>query len=161
VPTTARGWLLELRLNTDWSGEKVLAESLTVGGIVLFPTYQPQPPAQVDPCSSANGVNRVYALSVDTGKPAIDFSGDATITNADLFTQIAQSGIAGEVTFAFEAVGSRTGQPGDDDDDDDESAVGVDALGRRAVCFVGVEVLRRCVLPGSVVRTFWQRVGAE
>ena len=33
----------------------------------------------------------------------------------------------------------------------------VDALGRRALCVVGVEVLQHCVVPGSVVRTFWER----
>jgi type IV pilus assembly protein PilY1 len=163
VPTSARGWRFELRLNDGWSGEKVLAESLTVGGVVLFPTYQPQSPSAVDPCSTANGLNRVYALNVDTGKPAIDFSGDRQITDADLSTQLAQTGIAGEVTFAFEAVERPPGNPTGGGQGGGNTGPGgrtVDALGRGAVCVVGVEVLRRCVLPGSVVRTFWQRVGA-
>ncbi len=157
VPTTASGWRLELRLNGGWSGEKVLAESLTVGGIVLFPTYQPQPPSAVDPCSPANGKNRVYALAVDTGRPAIDFNdtADDALTNDDLFTNINQTGIAGEITFAFDAIPLDRTPP--TDASDGNNARRVDALGRRALCVVGVELLQRCVLPGSVMRTFWQR----
>ncbi|MCB1624716.1 MAG: PQQ-binding-like beta-propeller repeat protein, partial [Pseudomonadales bacterium] len=159
VPTIASGWRLELRLNGGWSGEKVLAESLTVGGIILFPTYQPQPASTLDPCAPANGRNRVYALTVDTGRPAIDFDetgADSTPDNADLFTNIAQTGIAGEISFAFDAV-----PPNDDNQNELEqngnNARAVDALGRRAMCIVGVELLQRCVVPGSVMRTFWQR----
>src|SRR5262249_24803021 len=73
-PTTARGWKLELQLNGGWVGEKVLAEALTVNGVVLFPTYQPIAPADMDPCTPANGLNRAYALQVDTGHPAVDFN---------------------------------------------------------------------------------------
>ncbi|MBK6597339.1 MAG: PQQ-binding-like beta-propeller repeat protein [Proteobacteria bacterium] len=158
VPTTANGWRLELRLNGGWSGEKVLAESLTVGGIVLFPTYQPQAPSTLDPCSPANGLNRVYALSVDTGKPAIDFNdvdADSVPNNADLFTNLAQRGIAGEISFAFDAIPQDTDPLNDLDQSDNSRRT--DALGRRALCAVGLEVLDRCVLPGSVMRTFWQR----
>ncbi len=162
VPTTARGWFLELQLNGGWRGEKVLAESLTLGGVVLFPTYQPQEPSEVDPCSSANGLNRVYALTVDTGKAAIDFNDDDAISSDDLSTTIVQPGIAGEVTFAFDTSERPNGGSGNGGGGGSGSGLdGADALGRRAVCFVGVEVLKRCVLPGSVVRTFWQRVGTE
>jgi type IV pilus assembly protein PilY1 len=160
VPTTANGWKLELRLNGGWVGEKVLAGSLTVNGVILFPTYQPLPPSQLDPCVPANGLNRAWALQVDTGRPAIDFNHDQQITAADAFTQLAQTGIAGEVNLLFDATsgGSNAGTvaqgqaPG-------ATGAGVtrDALGRRALCMVGVEVLQQCVAPGSVVRTFWQR----
>ena len=164
VPTQARGWTLDLRLNGDLSGEKVLAEALTVNGVILFPSYQPTPPSQLDPCLPASGRNRVYALGVDSGRPAIDFNDDQQLTADDLFTDLAQSGIAGEVSFAYETVagsggggggggGGGSGQGGSNGD--------LDELGRRAICVVGVEVLRKCVQPGVIVRTYWERPGVD
>lgn len=160
VSTDARGWRVELRLNQGWSGEKVLAEALTAGGVILFPTYQPVAPDASSPCIP-NGQNRVYALSVDTGKPAVDFSGDQQITAADASTTLTQTGIAGEVSLMLESQVSSDSNNGDGEAGSDPGgAVGLDgrdALGRRALCMVGVEVLQKCVLPGSVVRSFWQR----
>lgn len=164
VPTAARGWTLDLRLNGDMSGEKVLAESITVNGVILFPSYQPTAPSQLNPCLPASGQNRVYALGVDSGRPAIDFNDDQQLTPDDLFTDLAQSGIAGEVSFAYESVsgsqgggvGGGGGGPGQGNGDP-----GLDALGRRALCVVGVEVLRKCVQPDGVVRTYWERPGAD
>ena len=156
VPTSAAGWKLEMRLNGGWSGEKVLAEATTVGGTILFTSYQPQASADADPCQPSNGVNRAYALRVDSGKPAVDFNEDETVDAADLSTRLTQSGIAGEVSIALESVRDPSaGGSGTD---------GLDLLGRRGFCVVGVEVLKRCVVPGSVVRTWWQRTadnGAE
>jgi hypothetical protein len=146
-----------MRLNGGWSGEKVLAEATTIGGTILFTSYQPEPPADADPCQPSNGVNRAYALRVDSGRPAINFNEDAAIDAADLSTRLSQSGIAGEVSIALESV--RNPAAGNDG-----GADGLDPLGRRGFCVVGVEVLKRCVVPGSVVRTWWQRTadnGAE
>jgi len=159
VPTDQRGWRLELRLNGGWSGEKVLAEALTVNGVILFPSYQPTPADRANPCLPATGLNRVYALGVDSGRPVIDFNDDEALTADDLFTELAQSGIAGEVNFAYETVtgtgggGGGGGGTGGDED--------LDELGRRALCVVGVEVLRKCIQPGGVVRTYWQRPEAD
>src|SRR5690606_1588098 len=97
VPTEQRGWRLELRLNGGWTGEKVLAEAITVNGVILFPSYQPTPPDRANPCLPATGLNRVYALGVDSGRPVIDFNDDEVLTADDLFVELAQSGIAGEV----------------------------------------------------------------
>ncbi|MGD9597606.1 MAG: pilus assembly protein [Steroidobacteraceae bacterium] len=162
VPTQARGWLLDLRLNGDLTGEKVLAEALTVNGAILFPTYQPTAPSQLNPCLPASGQNRVYALGVDSGRAVIDFNDDQQITPGDLFTDLAQSGIAGEVTFAYESVaGSQGGGGGGGGSGQGNNDPNLDELGRRALCVVGVEVLRKCVSPGGVVRTYWQRPGAD
>lgn len=160
VSTEARGWKLELRLNGGWVGEKVLAEALTANGVILFPTYQPTPPTQANPCVP-NGLNRVYALAVDTGKPAVDFNGDHTITLADVSTNLVQTGIAGEVSLLFESSVASNPNGGDAQvGDTGTGSAGIngnrDALGRSAICMVGVEVLNQCVLPGGVVRTFWQ-----
>ncbi|MCP5472608.1 MAG: hypothetical protein H7A18_11115 [Sinobacteraceae bacterium] len=155
VPTTARGWKLEMRLNGGWSGEKILAEATTVGGTILFTSYQPQSPDDTDPCQPANGINRVYALSVDSGRPAIDFNEDQALDANDLSMRLAQSGIAGEVGVALESVLSNG------TDGDASATDGVDPLGRRGFCVVGVEVLKRCVVPGAVVRTWWRRTADD
>lgn len=165
IPSTARGWRLELRLDGGWVGEKVLAEALTVNGVVMFPTYQPVPPDALDPCVPANGINRVYALQVDTGRPAVDFSDDQSITAIDVSTRLVQTGIASEVGFALETVVGAGGGSGSDGSGDGggggADGSGRDALGRRSLCYVGVEVLRKCVQPGGVVRTFWERTAED
>lgn len=164
VPTTARGWRLELRLNNGWVGEKVLAEATTINGVILFPSYQPTPAASANPCIPTTGVNRVYALNVDSGRPAIDFNDDEQISAADISTELAQSGIAGEVSFAFQAVSDAGGGTGGETGGDGSAGGGpteTDALGRISPCFVGVEVLKKCVRPGDVVRTFWQRTSDD
>lgn len=163
VSTSARGWRLELRLN-GWVGEKVLAEATTINGVILFPSYQPTPAATVNPCVPTTGINRVYALSVDSGRPALDFNDDNQITAADMSTELAQSGIAGEVSFAFQTATNVGGDPGGEDGGDGSTggeSGQTDALGRISPCFVGVEVLKKCVQPGDVVRTFWQRTSDD
>ena len=68
------------------------------------------------------------------------------------------------MSFAYETVagsggggggggGGGSGQGGSNGD--------LDELGRRAICVVGVEVLRKCVQPGGVVRTYWERPGVD
>jgi hypothetical protein len=153
VPAAAPGWKLELQLYGGWSGEKVLGEAITIDGTLLFTSYQPQSVGQIDPCQPANGINRAYALRVDEGKPAVDFNNDHQIDNHDASQLLAQTGIAGEVSLAIE---STAGQ----DPNRNGALAPVDALGRRALCVVGVEVLQHCVVPGSVVRTFWERRAA-
>ena len=160
VPTQARGWTLDLRLNGDMSGEKVLAEALTVSGVILFPSYQPTPPTEQNPCLPASGRNRVYALGVDSGGPVIDYNDDEVLDSSDLFTDLAQSGIAGEVSFAYESVASTEGEGGGEGSGGGGNQ-GLDELGRRALCVVGVEVMRKCVRPSGVVRTYWERPGVD
>ncbi len=147
VPSDARGWKLELDLNGGWNGEKVLAEGVTIDGTILFTSYQPVPASNVDPCLPANGINRAYALRVDTGRAAIDFNDSGAVDSADLSQLLQQSGIAGEISFVLENVG--------------RDAEGADPLGRRSFCVVGTEILGRCVVPGSVVRNYWRRVAED
>lgn len=149
VPQGAAGWKLEMRLNGGWVGEKILGEAITVDGTLLFTSYQPQAAGAVDPCQPANGINRAYALRVDEGRPAIDLNNDHVINASDVSQALAQTGIAGEVSLAVESTAGRA--------DPDAPLNGVDALGRRSLCVVGVEVLQHCVVPGGVVRTFWER----
>ncbi|MCS6946120.1 MAG: hypothetical protein NZM12_00720, partial [Steroidobacteraceae bacterium] len=149
LPAGAPGWKLELRRNGGWTGEKVLADAVTLGGTILFTTYQPVE-TPTDPCLPATGINRAYALKVDNAAPALDFNNDAQLDARDAFTQLATRGIAGEVSLVMESTRGRdNGPPGDGGP--------TDPLGRRSLCVVGVEVLHQCVDPGAVVRTYWRR----
>lgn len=152
LPRDTRGFKLELRLNG--AGEKVLSEAVTVNGSLLFTTYQPQAPGSVAPCGPAAGVNRAYALSVDAARPVIDFNDNLQIDDSDAWTRLSQTGIAGEITYLLE---TPTFAPGQGPAGGPVETGPRDALGRRGVCMAGVEVLRKCVPPGNVVRTFWQR----
>lgn len=161
-PRTPNGWKLELRIGGGgWVGEKVLAESVTVNGVILFPTYEPVPPAARNPCVPATGINRVYALRADTGAPGIDFNDDGNLTVADAFTRLPLTGIAGEVSVIFESDPSRIARDGEVVPPPPD-ANRRDSLGRRAICTVGgVLVLNKCVSPPDVVRTFWERTAGN
>jgi type IV pilus assembly protein PilY1 len=150
IPFDSKGWKLELSLNGGWVGEKVLAEATTINGTILFPTYQPRPPESAAPCAPGIGINRAYALSVETGRPTIDFNDNMQITQADAFTTLAQAGIAGEISYVLDTSAVPPNDP-------NQGRIPRDSLGRRGLCVVGVEVMRSCVSPGNVVRTFWQR----
>jgi type IV pilus assembly protein PilY1 len=153
VPSNAPGWKLELTLNGGWTGEKILAEALTIDGTILFTSYQPVAASALDPCVPSNGINRAYALRVDNGRPAIDFNDSGVIDIADMSTQLAQTGIAGSVSLLFENVNARDGEG--------VAPPGADELGRRGLCAIGPEILQRCVVPGSVVRSYWRRIADE
>jgi type IV pilus assembly protein PilY1 len=151
VPSNAPGWKLEMTLHGGWTGEKILAEALTVEGTILFTSYQPVPASNVDPCRPSSGINRAYALRVDTGLAAIDFNETGIIDVADMSTELQQTGIAGSVSLIFENLAASGGTAGQ----------GSDQIGRRGLCAIGLEVLRRCVAPGSVVRSYWRRIADE
>lgn len=136
------GWKLILPNQSGRSGEKVLAEATTVNNVILFTTFQPLEASAGDPCYPAN-INRAYAMTVDSGRPALDFNDDGTVDNDDLSVELSQSGIVGEISVALIRDGS-------DDPDDSPTEP-------PTVCIAGVEVLKKCVSAGGTIRTFWQR----
>jgi type IV pilus assembly protein PilY1 len=141
VTTTSKGW--KYTLNRNGRGEKVLAEAITVGGTILFPTYEPVDPGVQNPCAPTS-INRAYALTAFAGKPAINFRDDAgneALTNADVFINLNQQGIVGAINVAL--LRPRDGEEGGE--------------APRTVCLAGVEILSRCVDIGGTVRTYWQR----
>ena len=145
ISATAAGW--KLRFNgLSHSGEKVLAEATTVSGVVLFPSFDPGPPgAALGPCYPTN-TNRAYAISIDSGRPALDFNDTGAIDNDDLSTSLAQQGIVGQINVAVlnELAG-------------DDNGNGNNNGGASTICIAGVEVLKKCVGVGGTVRTFWRR----
>lgn len=146
VTPSDAGWKLVLPDQTGRDGEKVLAEATTVNNVILFTTFQPLSGGAADPCYPAN-INRAYAVTVDSGKPALDFNDDGVLDNDDLSVDLSQSGIVGEISVAL--IRNAT---------DDENALPTEPP---TVCVAGVEVLKKCVSAGGTIRTFWQRDDAN
>lgn len=67
VPDGSNGWKIEM--STDgWVGEKILADSVTVGGVIFFPTFTPTGVSEDDPCLPAT-LNRTWAVYLDSARP--------------------------------------------------------------------------------------------
>jgi type IV pilus assembly protein PilY1 len=138
------GW--KLKLEAD--GEKVLVEATTVGGIILFPTFDPGGPANENPCLPATR-NRAYIVQADTGRPYFQ----------DRSVALNQAGIAAELTVLPDrkdeepCTGDNCPPPckeGDENCPKDPDDPGT-------ICLSGVEKLQRCVPFGDAIRTYWQR----
>ena len=140
ITNADRGWKLSLNLQGSFRGEKVLAEATTVNNTILFTTYEPVATGQTGPCYPRS-INRAYALSAFSGKPAIDFNDTGEVDADDIFVQLDNtSGIVGEVNVALLRPTDRPNDPAP-----------------RTICLAGMEVLNKCVSVGGTVRTFWQR----
>lgn len=148
VPEGAAGWMLELRTGGSWLGEKALAEAVTANGTILYITFEPAPGSR---CADS-GRNRVYALRLEQGHPALDLDDDGRITDSDSSAQLEQHGIAGEVEL--QAPRSSSDGNGEPPVPDEEPG---DYGNSHMRCVVGAETLRFCVSVKSLQRTFWQR----
>ncbi len=98
-PALARGWFLELI-----AGERVVGDSLTIGGIIRFPTYNPLPATggsgacgNIVKCSSSAGVSRQYSVFYTTGDPYPIGAADRGQTQSDAMFITAETGyVAGD-----------------------------------------------------------------
>jgi type IV pilus assembly protein PilY1 len=79
---TYRSWYMNL--NENGQGEQVVTSSLIAGGLVVFSTNRPTPPA-ADSCSVSLGVARGYWVSLINGSGAIGVSGSCGGTRSDTF----------------------------------------------------------------------------
>jgi Tfp pilus tip-associated adhesin PilY1 len=150
VPEGTDGWRLELRLPSGFEGEKVLAESRTFNNVVFFPTYLPE--VRSGSCAPI-GSNRVYAVNIDNGAPVLDINRDGQTTITDRYTDIAQGGIAPEVSFLFprQLPGPTTPPP-------PGGPFPPGSGGRPVLCAVGLEILSGvCTSAGTPVRTYWRQ----
>lgn len=148
VPASAHGWQLQMRSGAAWLGEKVLAESVTLNNVVIFPSFSPTSAA--GPCGSTGGSNKMYAMRIVDGGPAIDFDRDGSVEDSERSVNLSQSGIAAELAVVIDRDDSRR-----DPNPDDPSA------NTNTICMSGVEVVKRCVSLRGVVRTHWSRSGAN
>jgi type IV pilus assembly protein PilY1 len=86
VPEYALGWRLDLT-----AGEKVVSESLTANGVILFTTFKAPAPGDNADCPPNCG-ERVYAVRADDGTAAIDLNRDLVITPEDRSSLLAAPG---------------------------------------------------------------------
>jgi type IV pilus assembly protein PilY1 len=148
VPTGSRGWKLLLNEGGSWIGEKVLADSITISGVILFPTFIPLGEDPTNPCT-ARMVNRAYAIRVENGRPNFDWDEDESLETSDRYTELKQSGIAAEISVLLNSRLIDDGTPTDPSDPPPEVP--------GTTCNSGVEILGRCPTTDSGVRTYWQR----
>lgn len=65
---TAKGWFIKL----ENEGEKVLGESTTYAGVLLFTTHQPTSSIQTnDPCKPSAGTGLLYAINLQDGTAVV------------------------------------------------------------------------------------------
>lgn len=147
IPAGARGWKLSL------PGEKVLSESRTFGGTVIFSTFSPG--ASNSPCEPGQGINKLYQLSIADASPVTNLDGIGSpeaLSLDDRSRTLAQTGIAPTPTFLFPSPEAAYGEEACDGDDC--SCEGDDCGIPPPRCIVGLEA---CDVDfgNPAVRTFW------
>ncbi|MCH9672368.1 MAG: hypothetical protein K0U93_13050 [Gammaproteobacteria bacterium] len=102
------GWYLRLANSNgsggfSYVGEKVLAESVTFGGTILFSTFTPPVTPLTPDCLPNQGDGRLFAVNVYDGSPVqdLDDSGSTTLTKSDRHVDLIRSGIPPGVTILF------------------------------------------------------------
>jgi type IV pilus assembly protein PilY1 len=96
--SSSSGWRMDLE-----TGEKVLANSLTVDGKVFFTTYKPDSNA-VNSCAPSQGVGRLYAVSAYNAAPVQNLDGTGTLENlalTDRYKTLTRGGIQPEPRLVF------------------------------------------------------------
>lgn len=93
-------------------GEKVLSDTQTFDGKVLFTTYTPSARSLGETCRASSGLSRFYMFSVFDGQPVqnLDEVGDETaLTPTDRYRELAQGGLAPTPVILFPELTSTTG----------------------------------------------------
>jgi len=136
IPTTAKGWKINLA-----QGEKVLSDSITFGGAILFSTFTPASSQAVSACTARTGTNRFYSVRSLDGRAFRDADADGEYETTDRFTDLDQSGIAPAPVMLFPTP--------------DPNCVGQECS-PPPVCLVGPE---SCGVPftNDPVKTFWMQ----
>ncbi|MEM7252260.1 MAG: hypothetical protein AAF493_12630 [Pseudomonadota bacterium] len=102
------GWYIQMAEEDGsggltFKGEKVLAESVTFGGTILFTTFTPPATPLTAECLPNQGDGRLFAIDLYNGKPIqdLDDSGSNTLTRSDRHVDLLRSGIPPGVTILF------------------------------------------------------------
>ena len=119
------GWYLRL---TN-SGEKVLAESLTLNNQILFTTYEPAP-AVASSCEASVGQSRLYVMNLKNATPNADRDNDGDVDKDDRVIELKHGNIPS--------------QP-----------VVVDTADSPPVVMVGTEPIDGVDTGQQVVKTYW------
>ena len=88
--TSEFGWYLDM----SGAGEKILGDSITVNGQIVFSSFRPD--ASVGACSTAIGSGSVYVVNVLDGSPTVDMDEDGELEVEDREKQLAHGGIPPE-----------------------------------------------------------------
>ncbi|MBU2963977.1 PilC/PilY family type IV pilus protein [Amphritea sp. 2_MG-2023] len=121
----SQGWYIKMT-NT---GEKVLAESLTINGQILFTTYEPAAPS-VSTCQPANGIARVYIVGVSDATPQGDLDEDDDVDKQDRVVTLTHGNIPSQPTV-------------------------VDTVDSDPTIMVGTESVPEVNTGQGVVKTYW------
>ena len=115
VSSKPNGWYIKLTDLTSgaFAGEKVLAESLTFDGKILFTTFTPVAAASSTACSPSQGAARLYVVDVTNAAPTENFDTvtdpkDGSKTRSDRAYNLVRSGIPPEVTVLFPGLDADT-----------------------------------------------------
>lgn len=101
----AKGWFIDLsETATSWMGEKALAPSVTLNGVVYFTTYLPADPNANTTCAPQEGTGRLYALNLLNAAAAMEQTGDNTLNKLDRTVDLG-GGIPSELVPVFQETG--------------------------------------------------------
>lgn len=101
--TASGGWYIEL----STEGEKVLAESTTFSGAVIFTTFS-KSGISSSVCGPDTGMARIYVLDQKWGTAAIDLNEDGVLDEKDASKVLAHSGIAPRPVVIYRKEGGKT-----------------------------------------------------
>ncbi|MGE0080885.1 MAG: pilus assembly protein, partial [Thiohalomonadaceae bacterium] len=88
-----RGLYLKLnRTDGAWEGEKVLAESLTMAGKVIFTTFTPVA-GDATACAPGQGTGKIYTINILDATPVTEHDGQEGLTDRDRFKISLRPGI--------------------------------------------------------------------
>jgi type IV pilus assembly protein PilY1 len=100
------------------TGEKVLSESTTFSGAVIFTTFSPSSGTAIG-CGPDTGQSRTYALSQTGAMSIIDLDGDGDLDENDSSIVLSQSGIAPRPVVIYRPGGGKTIAVGTETIEDD------------------------------------------
>ncbi len=89
-------------------GEKVLAESTTFSGAIIFTTFSPTGGTTTTACGPDTGASRIYALDQKWAMAAVDLDNDGDTDSDDASKILAHSGIAPRPVVIYRKGGGKT-----------------------------------------------------
>ena len=99
----AHGWYIRLsKADGTYEGEKVLASSVTVQGLLIFTSFTPVVSAQATACAPSQGTAKTYIVSLTNGSPVYNLQADsASNSRKDRYVTLVRGGIPPEPTVLF------------------------------------------------------------